>query len=59
MEDVQAEFPAPALYFRSRRQAIGMSIVGRLCDMLDASMELKSVHGVGTSFRILFPRQYS
>jgi signal transduction histidine kinase len=39
-------------------EGIGLSIVKRLCDMLDASIELKSVEGVGTTFRILFPRQY-
>jgi signal transduction histidine kinase len=40
-------------------EGIGLSIVKRLCDMLDASIELKSVERVGTTFRILFPRQYS
>jgi signal transduction histidine kinase len=40
-------------------EGIGLSIVKRLCDMLDASMELKSVEGAGTTFRILFPRHYS
>ncbi|HEX4151944.1 MAG TPA: HAMP domain-containing sensor histidine kinase [Steroidobacteraceae bacterium] len=40
-------------------EGIGLSIVKRLCDMLDASIELQSVEGVGTTFRILFPRQYS
>ena len=40
-------------------EGIGLSIVKRLCDMLDASIELNSVEGVGTTFRILFPRQYS
>jgi signal transduction histidine kinase len=40
-------------------EGIGLSIVKRLCDMLDASIELNSVLGVGTTFKILFPRQYS
>jgi len=40
-------------------EGIGLSIVKRLCDMLDASIELKSVEGVGTTFRIMFPRTYS
>ncbi|HEY3851292.1 MAG TPA: HAMP domain-containing sensor histidine kinase [Steroidobacteraceae bacterium] len=40
-------------------EGIGLSIVKRLCDMLDASIELQSVEGVGTTFRILFPRQYT
>jgi signal transduction histidine kinase len=40
-------------------EGIGLSIVKRLCDMLDAAIEMSSVEGVGTTFRILFPRQYS
>jgi signal transduction histidine kinase len=39
-------------------EGIGLSIVKRLCDMLDATIELKSEPEVGTSFRILFPRHY-
>jgi signal transduction histidine kinase len=40
-------------------EGIGLSIVKRLCDMLDAAIELKSEPDVGTSFRILFPRHYN
>jgi len=40
-------------------EGIGLSIVKRLCDMLDATIELKSEPNVGTSFRILFPRRYT
>ena len=40
-------------------EGIGLSIVKRLCDMLDATIELKSEPNVGTSFRILFPRRYN
>jgi signal transduction histidine kinase len=40
-------------------EGIGLSIVKRLCDMLDATMELESEPDVGTSFRILFPRHYA
>ena len=40
---------------RTAAKASALSIVKRLCDMLDASIELKSVEGVGTTFRILFP----
>jgi sensor histidine kinase YesM len=39
-------------------EGIGLSIVKRLCDLLDASIDVKSVRGVGTTFRILFPRRY-
>jgi signal transduction histidine kinase len=39
-------------------EGIGLSIVKRLCDMLDATIEMNSVVDVGTTFRILFPRKY-
>jgi signal transduction histidine kinase len=40
-------------------EGIGLSIVKRLCEMLDATIEMKSVAEVGTSFHIHFPRHYS
>ena len=39
-------------------EGIGLSIVKRLCEMLDAKIEMQSIKGEGTTFRILFPRQY-
>jgi signal transduction histidine kinase len=36
-----------------------LSIVKRLCELLDASMELESHPGRGTTFRVIFPRHYS
>ncbi len=39
-------------------EGIGLSIVKRLCEMLDASLELESSEGEGTTFRIIFPRRY-
>ena len=39
-------------------EGLGLSIVKRLCDMLDATIEIKSVVNVGTTVRILFPRKY-
>jgi signal transduction histidine kinase len=40
-------------------EGIGLSIVKRLCEMLDASIEMESVKDQGSTFRILFPRHYS
>jgi signal transduction histidine kinase len=40
-------------------EGIGLSIVKRLCEMLDATIEIQSVPNVGTTFRILFPRRYT
>ena len=40
-------------------EGIGLSIVKRLCEMLDATIEFKSEPDVGTSVRILFPRRYA
>ena len=39
-------------------EGIGLSIVKRLCDLLDATTELESEIGVGTAFRILLPLGY-
>ncbi len=40
-------------------EGVGLSIVKRLCELLDASMELETHQGRGTTFRIIFPRQHS
>ena len=39
-------------------EGIGLSIVKRLCELLDASIELESSAGEGTTFRVIFPRRY-
>jgi signal transduction histidine kinase len=39
-------------------EGIGLSIVKRLCELLDASMQLETQRGRGTTFRIIFPSQY-
>lgn len=39
-------------------EGLGLSIVKRLCELLDASLELDSVPGTGTRFRVLLPRSY-
>ena len=40
-------------------EGIGLSIVKRLCELLDASIELQSAEGQGTTFRVVFPRHYA
>jgi signal transduction histidine kinase len=60
--------PDPAATLRSQSghrppqtlsgEGIGLSIVKRLCEMLDASLELETSPGEGTTFRATFPRSY-
>jgi signal transduction histidine kinase len=40
-------------------EGIGLSIVKRLCELLDATIEMSSTPGTGTAFRIYFPRTYA
>ena len=40
-------------------EGIGLSIVKRLCELLNASVELESAPNRGTTFRILLPRSYA
>jgi signal transduction histidine kinase len=49
---------APTLAGPPAGEGIGLSIVKRLCEMLDASLELESSEGEGTTFRMIFPRSY-
>ena len=42
----------------SAGEGIGLSIVKRLCELLDASLEMETAPGAGTTFRVVFPRQY-
>jgi signal transduction histidine kinase len=44
---------------QERGEGIGLSIVKRLCELLDASLELDSNPHVGTTFRIVLPRRYA
>ena len=39
-------------------EGIGLSIVRRLCELLDARLQVHTETGVGTTFRITFPRHY-
>ncbi|MDQ6680760.1 MAG: sensor histidine kinase [Pseudomonadota bacterium] len=56
----QAE-PATAaeLHRSGPGEGIGLSIVKRLCELLNATIELESDAGVGTTVRVLLPRRYS
>ncbi len=47
--------PAPA---EPPGEGIGLAIVKRLCELLDASMELHTEPGKGSTFRVYFPRKY-
>ncbi|HWS70419.1 MAG TPA: sensor histidine kinase [Steroidobacteraceae bacterium] len=57
-EPVAVERPSKKSVRDEAGEGIGLSIVKRLCELLDATVELKSVKDVGTTFRILFPRKY-
>jgi signal transduction histidine kinase len=39
-------------------EGIGLSIVKRLCELLDASLEMVSSAETGTTFRVVLPRHY-
>jgi signal transduction histidine kinase len=39
-------------------EGIGLSIVKRLCELLDASLEMASSAETGTTFRVVLPRKY-
>ncbi|HEX2861901.1 MAG TPA: HAMP domain-containing sensor histidine kinase [Lacunisphaera sp.] len=39
-------------------EGIGLSIVKRICELLDASLEMASSAEAGTTFRIVLPRHY-
>jgi len=39
-------------------EGVGLSIVKRLCELLDASLELETDPGEGSTFRVILPRQY-
>jgi signal transduction histidine kinase len=43
---------------QSPGEGIGLSIVKRLCELLDASLEMASSPETGTTFRVVFPRHY-
>ena len=46
--------PAP----KQAGEGIGLAIVKRLCEMLDATLELETEFGQGSVFRVVLPRNY-
>jgi len=57
--------PAPMLASRAAheserpREGIGLAIVKRLCELLDAALELQTEPGKGSTFRVTFPSRYA
>jgi signal transduction histidine kinase len=57
---------APTLPAQSNRlplhqqpgEGVGLSIVKRLCELLDATLELHTSNGEGSTFRVILPLQY-
>jgi sensor histidine kinase regulating citrate/malate metabolism len=39
-------------------EGVGLAIVKRLCELLEASIELQTTPGKGTTFRVMFPLRY-
>jgi signal transduction histidine kinase len=63
MEEPAGAAALPSLSTRkpdgqSGGEGIGLSIVKRLCELLDASVEVETEPGKGSTFRIVFPRRY-
>jgi signal transduction histidine kinase len=57
--------PAPTLASRATHESerpgegIGLAIVKRLCELLDAALELQTEPGQGSTFRVTFPSHYT
>lgn len=49
----------PRPVHQERGEGLGLSIVKRLCELLDATVELETDPKTGTTFRVLFPRAYA
>ena len=62
----ESQAPAPTLPSQSIRrppnqepgEGIGLSIVKRICELLNASLELETEPGKGSTFRVVFPCRY-
>jgi len=49
----------PRAVHQNAGEGLGLSIVKRLCELLDATLEVESKIDAGTTFRILLPRRYA
>lgn len=57
--DVSTEdAPRQARPAQTSGEGIGLAIVKRLCELLDATLELKTESGNGSTFRVVLPRHY-
>ena len=43
---------------QAQGEGLGLAIVKRLCDLLDAMVEIDTVADKGTTVRVLLPRRY-
>lgn len=59
VQEVEISTTDSDLRATAQGEGIGLSIVKRLCELLDATLELESKNGVGTTFRVLFPCRYA
>lgn len=50
---------SPRAHYPQQGEGIGLSIVKRLCEVLDASLEIESDAGKGTTFRVTVPCGYA
>jgi len=50
---------APDTASQQPGEGIGLAIVKRLCELLDATLELKTEFGQGSVFRVVLPRHYN
>jgi signal transduction histidine kinase len=57
-QESKAQLPDRRPVYQESGEGIGLSIVKRLCELLDASIELESKPGIGSTFRVIFPRHY-
>jgi signal transduction histidine kinase len=44
--------------YQAPGEGIGLSIVKKLCELLDASLEFETERGKGSTFRVILPRRY-